>query len=364
MRKTTIILFVLALLLMLWSCSEDGPPEPRTAPAEAVEDAPAEPTTPTVTLATAVTGSLPLRRQTNGKLRARREVQINSQTGGILTHAPTEGAYYKAGATLAATDTRPLELARDRARAMREEAAFAERDLLLRLSTNLAPGDTSVTQLAKDNLLIQSGLPTAEVALAEAEYLLAQAVQTAPFAGTVADVKVQAGRLVSVGEEICTLIDPTSLEAEFTLIEQELATLGENQRVYISPIAQPDLRLSATLDIINPRVDEGGLLRVRARLGKTSGARLYPGMNVTVTLEGNSAPAVLVPKQAVVTRSGRSLVFTYDAASESAQWQYVTVVYENDEQVALSEGVEPGQQVIVSGNLNLDHDSRVRVAVK
>ncbi len=364
MRQTALISCTLSLLLTLWSCGEDTSLSSEIDPAQSKVAAPTQSTTPAVTLATAITGQLPVRRQTNGKLRARREVQINSQTSGILTHAPTEGAYYKAGATLAATDTRPLELARDRARALREEAAFAERDLLLRLTINLPPGDTSVTQLAKDNLLIQSGLPTAEVALAEAEYLLAQAVQTAPFAGGVADVKVQAGRLVSVGEEICTLIDPTSLEAEFTLIEQELATLGKNQRIYISPIAQPDLRISATLDIINPRVDEGGLLRVRARLGKTGGARLYPGMNVTVTLEGSSAPAVLVPKQAVVTRSGRSLVFTYDAASESAQWQYVTVVYENDEQVALSEGVEPGQQVIVTGNLNLDHDSRVRVAVK
>ena len=64
-------------------------------------------TAPLVTVTTATTGRLPLRRRTNGKLRARRQVLINSQTGGILTQAPTEGSFYKAGVTLAATDTRP-----------------------------------------------------------------------------------------------------------------------------------------------------------------------------------------------------------------------------------------------------------------
>ena len=354
-------LFLLAVLL-LFACTPDEPAQEKPTADQTILAAP--PTTPTVTLTTATTGQLPLRRQTNGKLRARREVTISSQTSGILTAAPQEGAYYKSGSPLAATDTRPLELTRDQAAAAREEAAFRHRQLLLQLSTNLPPGDTSVTQLARNNLLIQSGLPAAEVALEEAEYNLSQATQTAPFAGRAADVEVQVGQLVSLGEELCTLTDINTLEAEFSLLEQELSRLTERQRVFVSPIANPTLRIPATLDIINPRVDEGGLLRVRARLGKTGGARLYPGMNVTVILEGESETAILVPKEAVILRSGRSLVFTYDEESELAKWQYVTVLHENDEQVALSEGVEAGQQVIVSGNLNLDHDSRVRVEVK
>ena len=314
-----------------------------------------------VTVTTATTGQLPLRRRTNGKLRARREVLVNGQTSGILTEAPVEGTYYKAGATLAATDPRPLELARNRAAAARDEAAFQHRDLLLRHSMNLPPGDSSVSTAANENLLIQSGLPTAEVVLREAEFALQQATQTAPFAGRAADVKVQAGQFINRGEAICTLIDPTSLEAEFNLLEQEIASLGGRRTIYVSPLAQPDRQLSATLDIINPRVDESGLLRVRARLGDTGGTRLYPGMNVEVTLEATSEPAVLVPKQAIVLRSGKPLVFTYDADTRRAKWQYVTIGQENDEQVALSDGVEPGQQVIVGGNLNLDHDSQVRL---
>lgn len=326
---------------------------------------------PLVTLHTAATGRLPLRRRATGKLRARREVVVKSRAGGEVMAAPTEGTYYKEDDLLLATDPRPLELARDRAAAELEAAAFRERDFLLRLSTNLPPGDsTSITDLARANIHIQSGLPTAKVALAEAEFQLSLAKLYAPFSGRAADVKVQVGARVGVGEEICTLIDPNSLEAEFSLLEQELAgtpTVYEGAgaqvqgKVFVSPVATPELRFPATLDILNPKVGPGGLLRARARLRNYGKARLYPGMNVNVTLETLAPSAVLLPKSAVVERSGRSVVFAYDAESGRAKWLYVTVGYENDELVAVTEGVEAGRVVIVGGGFTLDHDALVRV---
>jgi RND family efflux transporter MFP subunit len=199
------------------------------------------------------------------------------------------------------------------------------------------------------------------VALAEAEYQLGLARLLAPFAGRVGDVKIQPGRQINIGEDICTLIDPNSLEAEFMLLEQELASTQVQGKVFVSPVARPDLRLPATLDILNPVVDDGGLLRARARLQNPAVNGLFPGMNVTVTLESRAPSLVVLPKSAIVLRSGRTLVFAYDVASGRAKWQYVTVVYENDEAVAISEGVEPGKRIIIAGGLTLDHDSVVRV---
>jgi RND family efflux transporter MFP subunit len=343
----------------------EGTPTAQTAKTEATQ---AE--IPTVTLHTATSGRLPLRRQATGKLRARREVVLKSRAGGEVLTAPTEGTYYKEGALLLATAPRPLELARDRATVELEAAAFRERDLLLRLSTNLPPGDSmSITDLARANIHIQSGIPAAEVALAEAEYQLSLAQLYAPFSGRAADVKVQAGARVGPGEEICTLTDPNSLEVEFSLLEQELASTqvlrprsAELQsKVFVSPVANPELRLPATLDILNPKVGPGGLLRVRARLRNYAKAGLYPGMNVTVTLETLAPSAILLPKSAVVERSGRTLVFAYDAESGRAKWLYVTVGFENDELVGVVEGVEADQSIIIEGNFTLDHDSRVRV---
>jgi RND family efflux transporter MFP subunit len=356
----------LSLLLLTLLCSHcDQPTTDASAVAAKAITQPAETKSeiPRVALHLATTGRLPLRRRATGKLRARRQIVVKSRSGGDVITAPTEGTYYQKGDLLLATDPQPLALSRDRAAAARNEAAFRQRDLLLRLSTNLPAADsTAITDLARANILQQSGLPAAEVALAEAEYQLSLAQITAPFAGRVADVMVQTGSRIGPGEDICSLIDLASLEVEFALLEQELARSQVQSKVFVSPVAQPDLRLPAVLDILNPTVDAGGLLRARARLTNYDNALLYPGMNVTVTLENNSPPVVLLPKSAIVTRSGKALVFTHDSDSELAKWQYVTVGYENDELVGITEGVQAGQAVIVAGNLTLDHDARVRIA--
>ena len=370
----TISSCVLIFALVLFSAcgekaaagEEKDDPEPVTEKTK-----PARAEIPLVTLHTATTGRLPLRRRATGKLRARREVVVKSRAGGEVTAAPTEGTYYKEGELLLATDPRPLELARDRAQAELEAAAFRERDLLLRLSTNLPPGDTTaITDLARANIHIQSGLPTAEVALAEAEFQLSLAQLPAPFSGRAADVKVQVGGRVGPGEEICTLTDPNSLEVEFSLLESELGALSDKTKVWVTLPNSSSLPqgegsgtppLGAGGLILNPKVGPGGLLRARARLLGYGKARLYPGMNVDVTLETRAPTAVLLPKSAVVERSGRTLVFAYDAESSRAKWLYVTVSYENDELVAVTEGVEAGQEIIVAGGFTLDHDANVRI---
>lgn len=317
----------------------------------------------TVSTVAALRGRLPIRRELTGRLRARKEVVIKSEAGGRMIVGPQEGKYYERGQALLALDDRAQQLAVSSARVALDEALYRERDLLLRIGTNLAGDDSmGITDLARENIHIQAGIPSAEAALDEAKYRTTLTKISAPFSGLVADVLVQEGSAVNAGEAVCSLIDPGSLEVEFTLLEQELADLGRGKKLFVRPIADPTLKIPATIDIINPRVEDGGLLRARARLGRADKrVKLYTGMNVRVILESESTPAVLLPKEAILERSGRSLIFTYDDMEGRAKWQYVTILAENDDRVAVSEGVEVGQLVITRGNLTLDHDVSVLI---
>jgi hypothetical protein len=51
----------------------------------------------------------------------------------------------------------------------------------------------------------------------------------------------------------------------------------------------------------------------------------------------------------------------YDETEKLAKWKYVTVAYENDSEIAITEGLEVGQLAIIEGNLNLDHDAEVLI---
>jgi RND family efflux transporter MFP subunit len=320
-----------------------------------------DPTIATVSIVSATLKSLPLRRRTNGLIRARRQITVKTFAGGELLTAPQEGDYLEKNTALLTIDPRDAQIALARATAARNEADYRHRELLLRMRN--AAGTDTLSAIQSESMLQQSGLPATEVAVEEAELQLERLTVKAPFAGRVADAKVQAGDLVNLGEEVCTLIDLTSLEAEFSLLEQELGTVKANSRCFVSPASgNTTVRIPALIDILNPKVEEGGLLRARARLGRIPrGVTLYPGLNVYVTIEEAAPAAVVIPKQAVVIRSGREVVFVYDPDSGRTEWRYVTIAHENDESVAISEGVEAGESVIISGNLTLDHDIPVYV---
>lgn len=354
-------LYVLAAMLLPVLMSQACQATAEAEAAEAETTAISTPSAPPeVGLATATTGRLPLRRQTNGIVRARRRADILALQGGPLRLSPTEGRYYAAGDTLLRVDPAPLALAVAAARVAVTNAEVQARDLTVRFGGD-PDVDSTLTAEQLTTVRAQSGLAAAEQELRRTEFELSRTEVTAPFGGWIADVAVEAGQLVNPGQRVATLIDPASLEAEFLLLESEIATLGPGRRVRVRPVSDPTLELIAILDIINPQVDENGLLRVRARLPKVRRGTLYPGMNLDITLERPTPPAVLVPKPAVVLRSDRPVVFVYDSTQQRAQWRYVTILHENDEAVALSEGVEAGEAVIVRGNLNLDHDSPVRV---
>lgn len=315
---------------------------------------------PTVEVVKAEQRRLSLRRQSNGRLRARQIISLKSRSAGLVLEAPEEGKFYAKGSLLLQIDPEAAALQVRAATTAVDEATFRWQELRLRMQD--ASGSDTLTAIQADNILIQSGLPAAEARLAEANWQLSQCRVEAPFSGVAADVQVQANDQVGSGETICQLIDLSQLEVEFFLLERELQAGIEQQRIFVSLPEQPEQRIAARLDIINPKVEDSGLVRVRALLqNPPKNARLFPGRNVRISLENSSSSVICVPKSAIVLRSNKSVVFVYNAEDQRAEWRYVTVGYENDEEAGITEGLEAGDLVMYSGHTNLDHQSPVHV---
>ena len=129
----------------------------------------------------------------------------------------------------------------------------------------------------------------------------------------------------------------------------------------VVPVALPGKAYVGQVSEINPFVNGQGLVLVRARISHPD-RQLFEGMNVRVRIERRLANQVIVPKSAVVERSGRKVVFTVvtEAGPRKAKWNYVTIGSENETEVTISEGLKPGDEVITAGNLNLAHDAVVK----
>ena len=149
--------------------------------------------------------------------------------------------------------------------------------------------ETLVPQKVRRNADVKSGyaiaknqLATARTQLAAAEHELQCGSLTAPFDGVVANLKVQAHQLAQPGQVVCRIIATGNMDVEFRVMETDLNRYRIGTAVKVVPVADKSACYNATVNEINPVVDEQGAITLRARL--TEGSGLFDGMNVEVAL--------------------------------------------------------------------------------
>ena len=70
-------------------------------------------------------------------------------------------------------------------------------------------------------------------------------------------------------------------------------------------------------------------------------------MNIEVIIEQNVGKYLMIPKTALVIRSNREVVFSYDKENGLAKWNYITIAHENEDHYAISEGLEKDMEIII-----------------
>lgn len=211
------------------------------------------------------------------------------------------------------------------------------------------------------NAGIRSGLENAIAELESAKYNYSNTVLKAPFDGIIANINSKAHNMPSSTEPFCMIIDNSAFEAVFQVMESEISGISLNRPVTIIPFAQDSVSVTGKLTEINPLIDDNGLVTVKAVISNYKDL-LFEGMNVRVSIREVLPDQLVVPKQAVLQRQGREVVFTLE--SGFAKWNYVTTGEENSTSYTIVEGLKPGMEVIVSGNLNLAHDAEVEAIKK
>jgi RND family efflux transporter MFP subunit len=207
---------------------------------------------------------------------------------------------------------------------------------------------------------IRSGYTEALNSVAKARGNYRSTKLLAPFSGKIANLKCKLFEKVSAGDDFCLLIDDSAFEVEFSVLETELSDINIGQKVKIIPFSS-DNPYRGKVSEINPTVEENGLIKIKA-LVKNRG-KLIEGMNVKVLLRKEVPNKLVVPKSAVVLRDNQEVLFKY--TNGIAFWTYVRTGFENTDSYTViahpdkSGSLAPGDTVIISGNLNLAHESDV-----
>jgi len=355
--------YYLGFILLLFQACDTGvaPEDEKEAEAiKAVESKDVKP--PEVATITAAQASFPIKTITTGKLTSGQQAELKFQTSGLIESLPIkEGDYVKKGNLIASLDDTLLQFQVKQAYLTLEDAISKKQDGL-GANGGIAGVDSAVSKKKLEIINMMSGYNKALFQIDQARYELERAKVYAPFNGLIAELEVDQYQTVNAGEKICRLVDPAAFEVSFQLLEQEAIRIKRGQQVEVRSVSNPKMALPASVTTINPIVNEQGLVRITARLKRIPSNSLFEGMNVEVIIRKQIPDQIIIPKSALVLRSGKAVVFTYDPPSQLAKWNYVTVAYENDESIAISEGINKGDLVIYEGSLNLSHDAKVKVS--
>ena len=133
--------------------------------------------------------------------------------------------------------------------------------------------------------------------------------------------------------------------------------------IQVTPFALNDTKAEGRITEINPLVDENGMVQVKAAV--TDKGKLFEGMNVRVSIHRSLGKQLVVPKSAVVLRSGKQVVFKLDSTRTKASWVYVHTGLENADSYTITssegDGLKEDDFVITSGNINLAHEAPVTI---
>lgn len=304
----------------------------------------------------------PLQLLSNGKLSSSTCSRLYFGTSGTIESINvSNGELVSKGELIASLDSREFEIALESASVALSRARLEYLDVLAGLG--YSPSDTAsapadLLALAK----VRSGYSAARLDFIKAERALEGTRLCAPFAGRVADIKLNVHEQ-SGSEAFCTLMDDSSFKVSFTVLESEYSFLEKGQDVKVQPFTAGGSPIKGKISSINPKVDGNGLVAVEAVI--PGDPRLIDGMNVKVTVERTLSRQLVVPKSAVVVRDNLDVLFRYNDGK--AEWVYVNLLNANSESYVVEANSDRGAElsegdlVIVSGNLNLADGSAVEL---
>lgn len=270
----------------------------------------------------------------SGYVVARRKAVVSAKIQGRLAELKVEeGSHVKEGDVIARLESSDYDAQVVRARAdiVRAEADLAEAQRQANLTQKLAKENIysrdQADAAASRVQLAQAALGQAKANLQLQQSLLDNTLIRAPFSGVVVKKMAEVGESVAPippGVNISTssgaivaLADMATLEVEADINEANVAKLGDRQPAEVVVQAFPDRKYRGTMRQIIPTADRTkATVMVKVTILDPD-KDLKPEMSANVTFlekaRAKSQPAtpeMTLPKDSVVIRDGRSVVFT------------------------------------------------------
>jgi membrane fusion protein (multidrug efflux system) len=209
----------------------------------------------------------------------------------------------------------------------------------------------------------------ADARMGEITATIARKTIRAPFSGVLGIRHVNLGQYLSGGDPLVTLESLNPIYVNFGIPQQSASQMRQGRAVRVTTDGPSPIDVSGRVTALDSVVDEKTRnVQVQATFANAGGA-LRPGMFVqTEIVLGAGQTIVSLPASAISYAPYGDSVFVVSAIKgdngqtyKGVRQQFVTVGGTRGDQVAVTSGVRPGDEVVTSGVFKLRNGAAVLV---
>jgi len=280
----------------------------------------------------------------NGTLTPKQEVTVSAEASGrVVRVLVDEGSHVSAGQTLAVVEGDKLNVTVANAQAVYDDAAAN----VQRFESAFATGGVTKQQLDQVKLQFE----TAKNNLRSAKLTAGDVTIKTSVSGIVNARKIEPGAYVSPGTAAFDIVNVSTLKLRVNVDEKNVASLKVGQSVDVSVSVYPDKDIKGRITFIAPKSDGSLNFPVEIEVANPGNA-LRAGMYGTASFGGQTAADVLVvPRTAFVGSVSDNKVFLAKDGKAVAAEVVGGRTFGN--YVEILSGLEAGDQVIISGQINV-----------
>ncbi|NGX46987.1 MAG: Multidrug resistance protein MdtA [Chlamydiae bacterium] len=306
------------------------------------------------------------------------QVEIKAQVEGVLTGAYfKEGNEVEEGDLIFTIDSRPYVAALQKA-----EGALAQSVANLRYAQDVAKRNASLAQedyvskvqydeYITNVLTYKASVKENEADIETAKINISYCNIHAPMNSVTGKIELQIGNLIrNAGETpLVTLNQVTPTYTYFSVPQKDLTQimqLHREKKLGVHTFLNGDYKnpYCGTLDLINNEVNnQTGSILMRGVFPNEE-KMLWPGEFVDVHLIlGEKKNAILIPTEAITLGQKGKYIFTIKE-DDTTELKWVETGQRINDMTIIEKGVEPGDRVVIEGQINLGDGTKVAIREK
>jgi len=290
----------------------------------------------------------------NGKIVASQELNFASENSGrVIRVLVDEGDHVHKGQTLAVIKADQLNVDVEAAQAAYQNALRDKE----RFESAFSTGGVTQQQMDQSRL----NLENTEARLRQAKIRVSDTNIKSSINGIVNKRYIEPGTVVSPGTQLFEIVDISRMKLKVSINEAQVPFVNVGDEVTVKASVYPDKTFSGKISFIAPKADNTLNFPVEIELPSNPGYQLKAGMYGSAHFHFDQpAPIIAIPRNAFVGSVASNQVYVIKDGATAHKRDVVAGRIMGDH-VEILQGLEEGETVVTSGQINLIDGSAITI---